>query len=161
MRPVSILMLAVFTTQIVREALLHQHDFQGDECWAWSSWSLLLWALFPWVVYCSLVMDSQYWQGLYSDPEAANLNTPLLGVWGALPETPASTLASCICDLEAGEMVPIIPFSQLKLRTDVKFSSGRLVGECLLTTCTCTADSWYSSPGYGTFGHLMWTLLCC
>jgi serine/threonine protein kinase len=145
--PIALLMSAVFATLVLREALLVAHSFLPGPCLLWTTWSLLLWALFPFVVYHALVIDSQWWQGLYHDPRgwAGNLNTPLLDVWGdGLLEAPASELASLMYQLEttpAGassslppsqpptlaltqERVPIIPFGQILLRTDLKYRSG-------------------------------------
>ena len=145
--PIALLMSAVFATLVLREALLVAHSFLPGPCLLWTTWSLFLWALFPFVVYHALVMDSQWWQGLYHDPRgwAGNLNTPLLDVWGdGLLEAPASELASLMYQLETTpvgassslrtsqpptlaltqERVPIIPFGQIVLRTDLKYRSG-------------------------------------
>ncbi|GAB5035938.1 5-nucleotidase [Nannochloropsis oceanica] len=145
--PIALLMSAVFATLVLREALLVAHCFLPGPCLLWTTWSLLLWAIYPFVVYRALVMDSQWWQGLYHDPHgwAGNLNTPLLDVWGdGLLEAPASELASLMYQLETTpegassstppptppvlaltrERVPIIPFGQIFLRTDLKYRSG-------------------------------------
>ncbi len=160
--PIALLMSAVFATLVIREALLVGQSFLPGPCVLWTAWSLLLWACFPFVVYHALVIDSQWWQGLYHDPRgwAGNLNTPLLDVWGeGLLEAPASELASLMYQLETAgggtsrggcsapttlpvtsssssstavessvtppqERVPIIPFGQLQLRTDLKYRSG-------------------------------------
>lgn len=104
--PLAALMALVFATLVLREALLAANSFLPGPCLAWSIWSLTLWACFPLVVYHCLVIDSQWWQGLYHDPwgwAGGNLNAPLLDVWGeGLLEAPASELASLMHQLETG-----------------------------------------------------------
>lgn len=104
--PLAALMALVFATLVLREALLAANSFLPGPCLAWSVWSLALWAGFPLVVYHCLVIDSQWWQGLYHDRwgwAGGNLNAPLLDVWGeGLLEAPASELASLMHQLETG-----------------------------------------------------------
>jgi hypothetical protein len=104
--PLAALMALVFATLVLREALLAANSFLPGPCLAWSVWSLCLWACFPLVVYRCLVIDSQWWQGLYHDRwgwAGGNLNAPLLDVWGeGLLEAPASELASLMHQLETG-----------------------------------------------------------
>jgi hypothetical protein len=47
------------------------------------------------------------------------VNAPLLGTWGGLLRSPASTLATCMSELD----LPVIPFGQVVLCTD-KFHAG-------------------------------------
>lgn len=122
--PVAILMSLVFATQILGESLTYNHSHLPIACSLWMSWCFLLYLAFPWVIYRALVLDSLWWQGLYvGSKKKYNLNEPLLDVWGALRAAPASTLAVCMTDLE-DDVVPIIPFGQICLRTDQYFPGG-------------------------------------
>ena len=121
--PLAVLVSLVFATEVLREVVRWKQIFHSL-CYGWMCWCLILWICRPWVIYRALVLDSQWWQGLYvARREKYNLNEPLLEVWGALRPTPASTLAVCLTDLE-DDVVPIIPFGQLTLRTDHYFPGG-------------------------------------
>ena len=58
--------------------LYYQHK-AGVACIAESIFAM--WDLFiPLIVFRTLVQDSQFWQGLYTQTKS-NLNEPLLGMW--------------------------------------------------------------------------------
>ena len=102
--------------------------------------SLSVWFIYPWVIYMALSIDSDWWQGMHPTSHSwaligsGNLNEPLLeSSWGTLLRSSSSTLASMVSDLEVNDhagnssmMCPVVvPFGQIRLRTDIKFRSGR------------------------------------
>lgn len=66
-------------------------------------------------------LDSQFWQGLYVGQED-NLNEPLRGIWD-MNRQEVNLVAQSVIQLER-KVVPIIPFSQLRVDTSKYFSGG-------------------------------------
>eukprot|EP01040_Poterioochromonas_malhamensis_P003745 gene3745-4001_t len=65
--------------------------------------------------------DSRFWQGLYVNSEV-NLNEPLLGIWD-MNKDAVDMVTQSVFHLER-KVVPIIPFSHLKVDTSMYFSGG-------------------------------------
>lgn len=70
----------------------------------------------------TFVLDSLFWQGLYSDA-ATNLNQPLLGLWDMNDQNTLKMVTDSIADLER-KVVPILPFSRLQVDCSTFFSGG-------------------------------------
>jgi hypothetical protein len=78
--------------------------------------------LLPFVVLRALREDSMFWQGLYANAAASNLNQPLMGMWDFNQKT-MTMVTDSICTLER-KVVTIIPFGNLTLDTSRYFSGG-------------------------------------
>ena len=68
------------------------------------------------------ILDSLFWQGLYSDTNT-NLNVPLLGLWDMQDQDTVKMVTDSIIQLER-KVVYIIPFSQLQVDCSMYFSGG-------------------------------------
>lgn len=76
----------------------------------------------PYIILSALLEDSLFWQGLYSNVSTSNLNQPLLGMWELSRDT-LSIFTDSIAHMET-KMVPLIPFSSLKLNMNKFFPGG-------------------------------------
>jgi hypothetical protein len=76
----------------------------------------------PFIVLRALREDSRFWQGLYENAAASNLNQPLMGMWDFNQKT-LTMVTDSICTLER-KVVTIIPFGMLTLDTSRYFSGG-------------------------------------
>ncbi|KAJ1425040.1 hypothetical protein B484DRAFT_398080, partial [Ochromonadaceae sp. CCMP2298] len=74
------------------------------------------------VMLYAFLLDSMFWQGLYSD-EDTNLNLPMLGMWDMNDTDTVRMVTQSIAHLER-RVVYIIPFSHLRVDTSKFFSGG-------------------------------------
>eukprot|EP01039_Chlorochromonas_danica_P004655 gene4655-5098_t len=78
----------------------------------------------PWVLFHTLQLDSQYWQGLRPDPRQKH---PLGEVWDHLDLETAQTMAEqaeVVSRRSAKHPLPVLPYGLLDFNTDQQFVAG-------------------------------------
>lgn len=78
----------------------------------------------PWVLFHTLQLDSQYWQGLRPDPKQKH---PLGEIWDYLDLETAQTMAEqaeVVSRRSAKNPLPVLPYGLLDFNTDQQFVAG-------------------------------------